>query len=307
MKSIKLNIFLLAILTCGALQGRLSDHFKGVPGKEGNHSMRNIDFIYVINLDQRPEKFAKCREQLGFYGINPYRFSAVNGWELSLETFTEVGVSFQPWMSREKWGTYYEDDLVPKHEPVQVYGRTYYCHCMSRGAIGISLSHLSILQDAYDSGYETIWVMEDDIDIARDPHMISDIIDELDALTGKDSWDVFFTDPDTKNTRGEYVPSYGFAWRPNYYPENPEQFAQRSDVSPNLKKIGSRFGAYSMIVRRSGMKKILDFLKQYHIFLPYDIDFVFPNGIQLYSARFDIVSTQPTAPSDNGAPNYEKK
>ena len=269
--------------------------------------MRNIDFIYVINLDQRPEKFARCLAQLNCYGIDPYRFSAVNGWELSLDAINDVGVSLQPWMSLEKWGTYYEETFEPKHEAVQVYGRNYFCHCMSRGAIGISLSHLSILQDALDSGYETIWVMEDDIDAAKDPHMLSSLIDELDQLVGSQGWDVLFTDPDTKNTRGEYVPSYGFAWRPNYYPSNPSQFAQRYDVSENLKKVGSRFGAYSMILRRSGIEKILGFLKQYHIFLPYDIDFVFPSGIQLYSARFDIVSTQPTAPSDNGAPNYENK
>ncbi len=308
MKAALLRIlFLISVLSLAELQARIPDHFKPALEKSGTYSMRNIDFIYVLNLDQRPEKFEKCKEQLSFYGITPYRFSAVNGWKLSLETINDVGVCLQPWMTTEKWGTYYEEDLVPKHEPVSVLGRNYFCHCMSRGAIGISLSHLSILQDAYDSGYETIWVMEDDVDVIQNPHILSDIIDELDRLQGKNGWDVFFTDPDTKNTRGEYVPSYGFAWRPNFYPENPNQYSQRVDVSPNIKKIGSRFGAYSMIVRRSGMKKILDFLKQYHIFLPYDIDFVFPNGIQLYSARFDIVSTQPGAPSDNGAPNYEKK
>jgi GR25 family glycosyltransferase involved in LPS biosynthesis len=304
-----MNFRLLVLLSLwlSAIDAKISDHFKPAIEKSSHHSMRNIDFIYVINLDRRPEKFAKCKEQLSLYGILPYRFSAVNGWELSLETINDVGVSLQPWMSREKWGTYYEGDMTPKHEPVQLFGRVYFCHCMSRGAIGISLSHLSILQDAYDSGYQTIWVMEDDIDVIQDPHSLSDRIDELDGLFGNEGWDVFFTDPDTKNTRGEYVPSFGFAWRPNFIPENPQQFAERADVSQNIKKIGSRFGAYSMVVRRSGMKKILDFHKQYHIFLPYDIDFVFPNGIRLFSARTDIVSTQPSAPSDNGAPNYEKK
>lgn len=302
----KIAFFSFALVV-GTIQARLSDHFKPALGKEDFHSMRNIDFIYMLNLDQRPEKFEKCQQQLSLYGIYPYRFSAVNGWELSLEAINDVGVRFQPWMSREKWGTYYEDDFNPNHEPVQVFGRNYFCHCMSRGAIGIALSHLSILQDALDSGYETIWVMEDDIDIIQDPHKISDIIDELDTLLGKEGWDAFFTDPDTKNTRGEYVPSYGFAWRPNYYPENPERYAQRVDISPNIKRVGSRFGSYSVVLRRSGIQKILGFLKQYHIFLPYDIDFVFPSGIRFFSARVDIVSTQITAPSDNGAPNYEKK
>lgn len=305
---------LLALLP---LFAELQDHFKPALNKSSHHHMRNIDFIYVINLDQRPEKFAKCAQQLALYAIDPYRFSAVNGWELSLEAINDVGIRFEPWMSREKWGTYYENDFEPRHEPVHVVGRNYFCHCMSRGAVGIALSHLSILQDAYDSGYETIWVMEDDIEVIQNPHILSDLIDELDALTKKtdwldeladrDGWDLLFTDIDTKNTRGEYVPSYGFAWKPNYHPDNPSQFAQRYDISSNLKRIGSRFGAYSFIARRSGIKKILDFLKEYRIFLPYDIEYVFPPGIRLYSARKDIISTQITAPSDNGAPNYENK
>ena len=71
--------------------------------------------------------------------------------------------------------------------------------------------------------------------------------------------------------------------------------------------MGARFGAYSMIVRRSGMEKILDFFRKYGIFLPYDIDFYMPPGIQLYSLIRDVVSTQPGAPSDNGSPNYLSK
>ena len=300
------RIFLL--LTLFALcQAELADHFKTAPNKSGDHSMRNIDFIYMINLDQRPEKFAQCLHQLSLCSITPYRFSAVNGWELSLETINDVGVRFEPWMSRGPWGTHYEDSLTPKHEPLQQYGRNYFCHCMSRGSIGIALSHLSILQDAYDSGYKTIWVMEDDVDVVCDPHLLSDFIDELDAVTKEEGWDILFTDPDTKNHQGTYSPSFGFGWKPNYSPSDPDRFAKRYDVSANIKRMGSRFGAYSMIVRRSGMEKILNFFKTYHIFLPYDIEYVLPPEIRLYAARRDIVSTQPNAPTDNGGPNYELK
>src|ERR1700744_788748 len=92
----------------------------------------------------------------------------------------------------------------PQHEePMQVYGRTYFCHCLSRGAIGIVMSHLSILQDAYDSGYETIWVMEDDIEFIRNPLVISDLIDKLDTIVGKSGWDILFTDRDTKSQQGD--------------------------------------------------------------------------------------------------------
>src|SRR5207237_6605093 len=75
-------------------------------------------------------------------------------------------------------------------------GKTYFVHCMALGAIGCSLSHISVLQDAYDSGYETIWVMEDDVEVLDDPHRLSDLVSELDTLVGPDRWDVLFTDVD---------------------------------------------------------------------------------------------------------------
>jgi GR25 family glycosyltransferase involved in LPS biosynthesis len=290
-----------------SLHAKLEDHFKKALGKTDFCNMRNIDYIYIINLDQRPEKFARCAKQLYLWGINPYRFSAVNGWELSLETVNDIGVRLEPWMTREKWGTFYPigGDRQPNHEPVWEAGKTYFSHCMSLGAIGIDLSHLSVLQDALDSGYETIWVMEDDIDIVRNPHMLSDLIEKLDDLVGEDGWDILFTDPDTKNGYGQYVPCTGFAWRPNYHISDGNRFAERYCISDDFRRIGARFGAYSMIVRRSGMEKILKFLKTYNLFLPYDIEFPYPEDIRMFTVMMDIVSTTPGAPSDNGSPAYK--
>lgn len=294
-----------------SLFGDLSQFFKQAPDKTGNHAMRNIDFIYMINLDQRPEKFAKSIAQLHPYGIDPYRFSAVNGWELSLETINQVGVQLKPGMETGGKGTYYpiDGDGTPQHGIVDKEGISYFCHCLSQGAIGIVLSHLSILQDAYDSGYETIWVMEDDIQVLQDPHKISDLIDRLDAILGKDKWDILFTDKDTKNREGNYVPCRSYAWRPNFTPTNPKRFASNPLPIRNTPffRVNARYGAYSMIVRRSGMKKILDFFKTYQIFLPYDMDYYLPSDMRLFGVYSDIVSTQIQAPSDNGGPNYSKK
>ena len=143
-----------------SLEASVEDHFKPALNKSGAHSIENIDFIYMINLDQRPEKFERCIQQLHPYGVYPYRFSAVNGWELTLEAIQDVGVKFSADMNGGFLATsYLEEDLAPFHEVIQTIGRTYFCHCMARGTIGIALSHLSVLQDALDSGYETIWVM----------------------------------------------------------------------------------------------------------------------------------------------------
>jgi GR25 family glycosyltransferase involved in LPS biosynthesis len=298
--------FLIIFTLCSLnLFASIEDYFKIPLDKSGCHQMRNVDFIYTINLNERPEKFASCTNQLHPYGIFPYRFSAVNGWKLSFETLNDLGIKFEPWMIHGIWGTCYfpEDEGQPHHEVINVVGRNYYSHCMSRGAIGIVLSHLSILQDAYDSGYETIWIMEDDIQIIRNPHIISDLIDKLDSLAGKRGWDILFTDQDTKNQQGLYVPCLGYAMRPNFNPENAYRFAARLDVG-EFRRIGARYGAYSMIIRRSGMKKILDFFKQYKVFLPYDMEIFFPSDLESYSVINDVVSTQPNAPSDNGGPNY---
>lgn len=303
---IRMLIILLSFFTINSLSAGIENYYRPLFDKSCDHQLKNIDFIYMINLDQRPEKYAHSLDELAPYGIVPYRFSAVNGWEISLEVLNEVGVKYEPWMKQGLMGTCYlpEDAGEPRHEVMQIIGRNYFCHCMSRGAIGIALSHLSILKDAYDSGYETIWVMEDDIEVIRDPNVLPGLIDKLDEVVGKEGWDFLFTDFDTKSQSGEYVPCLGYAQRPNFNPLNPYRSTERVDVSPEFRKVGARYGAYSVIVRRSGMKKMLDFVEG-GIFLPYDMEYTLPNDIRMYTVREDIVSTQPRALSDNGAPNYK--
>lgn len=304
----RLFLLIFALMTT-SLSAEIQDHFKPCPDKEDYcHQMRNIDFIYMINLDERPEKFSQSVSQLTLFDIHPYRFSAVNGWKLPLESINSFGVTYLSTMKKNIFGTRYpyEDGGSPLHEIMNV-GEDYFCHHMSRGCIGIVLSHLSVLQDAYDSGYKTIWVMEDDIQVIRDPNILSDRIQELDRLVGVNNWDILFTDPDTKNKNGEYVMCLSYAPRPNFTPSSPEKFASRKHINSTFKKIGARYGAYSMIVRRSGMRKILNFIKNYRIFLPYDMEFYLPEGMNIYSLNYDVVSTLPRALSDNGAPNYKLK
>jgi GR25 family glycosyltransferase involved in LPS biosynthesis len=279
------------------------NYLKKVEGKSDIHNMPGIDFIYMINLDKRPEKFAKSCEQLHPYGIFPYRFSAVNGWELTVEAINEIGLKYKKGMQRIMATCYPLDgDKKQRHE---MFGTDkncgYFCHCLAPGTIGIFLSHISILLDAYNSGYNTIWIMEDDIEVIRDPRLISEMIENLDNSVRQ--WDILFTDLDIRNnTTGEYVPCGGYAKRPNFTPKNPGRFKTRQKIGKHFIKIGSRFGAHSYIVRRSGIEKILNFYKTYGPYLPYDMDNYLPNGIRMYTVRKDIVANLVGAPSDNGTP-----
>lgn len=305
-----MNRWILILFCTSLLSADIEPYLKKVLNKEESHSMRNIDFIYMINLDQRPEKWESSVRQLRAYGIEPYRFSAVNGWELSLEAINDVGLKFTPLMEGGFMGTSYplDGDFTPSHEPITNYGQTYFCHCMARGTIGIVLSHLSLLQDAYDSGYETVWIMEDDIDVLQDPRILPHLIDELDQTVGKDHWDILFTDRDIRDQYGNHKPTIWGARRPDY-----DVFARDNNLAENIaisstfRKVGARYGATSMIVRRCGMKKLLQYFEAHAIFLPYDLDFIYPRNIKLYTVCEDIISNLPVALSDNGSPYYLNK
>ena len=290
-------------------EAKVPDHLKKIENKTDGHTIRNIDFIYLINLDQRPEKFQLCIDQLHPYGIFPFRFSAVYGWDLDLNTINDIGVKYVRGMDSGFMATTYltGGDFEPHHEKISIPGRAYFVHCMSRGAIGIVLSHLSVLMDAYESGYETIWVMEDDIQIVSDPLAVSYLIDELNKKVGKNGWDVLFTDRDIRNAKGKYNPAYGYARRPNFKAKNPARLNARRKISENLRVLGARFGATSMIVRRSGMKKILNFYKKYNVFHPYDMDFHVPQGMRMYSVLNDVVTNKTDAISDNGINKFERE
>lgn len=301
--------WLIWLLPFAFLEASLEDHLK-TAARCDCHKMSNIDFIYMINLDQRPEKWRRSMDQLAPFGIYPYRFSAVNGWELSLEEINDVGLIFSLEMAPGILGTKYplEGDFEPVHESIDQIGETYFCHCMARGTIGIALSHISVLQDAFDAGYETIWVMEDDIDVIRDPGVLPELLDHLDALVGKENWDILFTDRDIRDAYGKYAPTYWAGKRPDFvYYAFANDFASRKEISPEFRTIGARSGAHSMIVRRSGMEKLLQYFKSHQIFFPYDMEYILPPGIKMFTVLDDVVSNTPNAPSDNGGPNYRNK
>lgn len=279
-----------------------SDHLKKEVGnKEEKSPIQGIDYIYMINLDQRPEKWEACTKQLQPYGIVPHRFPAIYGWDLSREVKNELGLKFSPNMLSDQWvltlpkkfkGQFQLDFLRE-----ELYGTTVFCHWMSSGAIGCYLSHLSVLQDAFDSGYETIWILEDDIAVEKDPQTLSEYIQELDALVGKNGWDVLYTDMDFE--AASYLPAVKqfphFFWRPNLdSSSNYERFMERKTVGDNFLAIGSRSRTHSMIIRRSGMKKILDHAKERHIFLPYDHDIAVVPDIKLFNLRNNVVTVHET-------------
>ncbi len=277
-----------------------SDHLKREIGlKEQKKTILGLDYIYLINLDQRPEKWDKSLRQLAPYGITPHRFSAIYGWDLPTETTNELGVCFQADMQSDFWAACFPRKLkgAPEVDFLRkdLYGTSVFYYAITPGAIGCYLSHLSVLQDAYDSGYETIWVMEDDILVVKDPHLLSQYIQKLDNLLGSQGWDILYTDMDFD---AEYFltavkENPRLFWRPDMISTlDYQHFLERKVLSEDFLQIGGRFRTHSMIIRRSGVKKILEHAKKYHIYLPYDHDIAVIPGIRCFNLRANVVTVE---------------
>lgn len=291
--------FFLTPFFCLSANASLEDHFVRIERKAEVHTMKNIDFIYMINLDSRKEKFARSCSQLEPYQIYPYRLSAINGWNLSVQDLQDIGLKYSPDMKKHFLATcYLDEDKIPTYTEMNQKGQAYFRYKMTLGMIGCLLSHLSVLQDALDSKYETIWVLEDDILVVDDPRQISELISLLDERVGKGNWDILFTDRDMLKTKDHYERCYGWSKRPNFTPKHPERFKMNTVIDETFRKIGARFGTHSMILRRSGIEKILNFIKTYGVFNPYDLDMYLPNDIEMYGVLHDIVGNEPGLPSD---------
>jgi GR25 family glycosyltransferase involved in LPS biosynthesis len=294
------HVLTLSLILCLECSAGIDRHYKRLETKAESSKLRNIDFIYLINLDQRPERFESCMAQLSPYGIFPLRFSAIYGWSLPASALNEIGLKFLPGM----WMGY---DTVMHFPPEggcryfylndTCYHHTFFSGWTTPGAIGCTLSHLSVLQDAYDAGYGTIWVLEDDFKVVQDPHMLSERIDELDAMVGKD-WDILYTDFDYLmgiDENRSILEQLPMKWRPDMPAFDLKSLLEHTDVGPNFMKIGTRHRTHSMIIRRCGMQKILDFYKEHNMFIPYDHELSFIPGIKLYVLKNPIVTANETS------------
>ena len=272
--------------------------------KSGNHKIDEIDFIYMINLDERPEKFYQAAKTLYHLGIHPYRFSGINGWKLPTSVLNQIGLKFvAPMRPNKLMGTIFKETDGKEfvgNEFIDKFGETYFFLGLTRGAIGVIMSHLSILNDALESGYKTIWVMEDDVEALEDPLQFSSLIRELDQIC---DWDILYTDTDTKDFQGNHVQCRDVSARPNFnMPTKETLFSRFKYVNANFSRVGMRFGTYSMIIRRSGIEKILNYYKTYGIFLPYDMDYWLIHDLNMYCTNRDIVSHKAGSISDNSNP-----
>lgn len=292
--------------------------------------IQGIDDLFLINLDKRTEKLKASEDQFSCHGLSFYRFSAVNGSLLGDEIITKAGLVFEDTMkcirAKKDPRSKQKLELSTKNAKDVVFHKH-----LSAGALGCYLSHISILKKAYDLGLDRIWVFEDDVVFLKNPKEIEKRMRELDELTPEYGWDVLVTDdlkyskskddrsllrPDREDISHEIMFSLS-GIRQNFrglkseknLEKNLEQiylmkkarnnifFFAFPDAYNNFRRISGWSGTHSMIINRTGMKKILDFFEKRGIFFPYDVELAYIPFLRMYNLK-DPITAMHTEVSD---------
>lgn len=242
---------LQCILVCSVYAGSdlISNCLTKIELTELYSGIKSIDCIYVINLDERYERWDRTQTLCKNNGLFVNRVSAVNGWKL-------------------------EDRIIRRLTTPQ--------NQITKGAIGCLLSHLSILQHALGKNFETIWIMEDDIDFLQSPHQIRPLLKELSKIDP--DWDLFYTD-------------IRIHW--NYVVK---PIRKKDYITDNLLRVGRRYGTHSIVISKNGMKKIFNYFSSKRFSTPIDIDIHSIPGIRKYSPAWHITTVTESSFSDTELP-----
>ena len=223
---------------------------------EASSGLTSVDCIYVINLDERAEKWKRMQQLLNERALKVNRVSAVNGWKISDEVCQELT------------GPYDKK--------------------MKKGQIGAILSHVSALKNAFEKGFDLIWIMEDDIDFKEDVSQLPDLLEQLTEIDP--DWDVFYTDTDIISPFGKYKRPIGVGGvRPDQPPLSLSEFNERTIITNDIMKLGQRFGQHSYFISKKGIQKILNYFTHVYLWCNIDIDIHRIPTIRQYSAMRDIV------------------
>lgn len=234
----------------------VAKYLKPIEINEAPSGLESVDCIYIVNLDTRPEKWQRMKAIVEEQGLYVNRVSGIKGWE------------------------------IPKEVQEELAGN--YVRRLRSGQVGCLLSHLSVMKDAYERGFNRIWLLEDDVEFKEDIRQIPLLLAKLTEIDPE--WDVFYTDIDSKVSSGERAPSLTSDFRPDRQYHPLDYYTNRFLVERDIMKIGQRFGTYSMFISGKGLKKILDYFTHIYLWTSIDVDMHYVPDIREYSAVRDIVT-----------------
>jgi len=169
-----------------------------------------IDKIYVVNLNTDEEVIWGKLRDLNIRPTDCSIRNAVNGWKV-VEGTEKYSRKYKPadWWKIESNNSFHNREITP-------------------GEIGCMLSHYECVKDAYDSGYDTIMVLEEDF-VSTRTFPSDKMFKELD----KD-------------------------WSMVYLARNAQNPSLETDASENILNAHYSYNTHAYILSRKGMSEILD-------------------------------------------------
>ena len=138
--------------------------------KDINNMLNFIDKTYIINLDERKDRYLHCLSELNKYEIKNYeRFSAIR------PVFEEIN------------NIIYADYSTHLSHDTKKY---------IIGATGCKFSHRNIIKDAYEKNYENILILEDDFIFTNNFHnYLEDYLKKVKNI----KWDMLYLGGNNKS------------------------------------------------------------------------------------------------------------
>jgi hypothetical protein len=246
----KLLLMFLFICSNGLCSNWLCSNGYGVASKENNgsgkydkpflsvlkkakrknksaHNMPGIDFIYVI-ANKKCHRFNGLMRSFSRYGINPYRFTAFESKDISFNTMFRACIhgsrrysGFEANRLIVRGGKFVLDKRKMSSAKEGYVNRAMSIKCISR-----ALSHISIIKDAIDSGYEHIWIMDSGTELRRNPHDLSIYVAK--ANEEIPDWTSLYTDYSERDQADQLKPLTKFYLRPDVDFYDPNYYLDRA-------------------------------------------------------------------------------
>ena len=206
-------------------------------------NIKSLDCVYILNLAKRREKLEAIEENLRGEGLIFNCFEGIDGWDLPSNTLKDLYRVYREFNAL----------FIPK-----------------LGEMGCILSSLSIIQDAYNRGYECIWLLQDDVEILSPLNQITDYIEKLKRVAP--DWGLLFTDLDARKYNNNHkkpadllkITSLKGLYNEKHRMQGKRWLLKRKNISSDFQEIRMRYGTYSVLISRCGMKKIIDHFQAEH-------------------------------------------
>jgi GR25 family glycosyltransferase involved in LPS biosynthesis len=170
-----------------------------------------LDFAYIINLKSTNEEIIKKLRKIKWgEDINYYVLPAINGWEaVKDQSKSPLKFTLANWWKLENNSNYfYNRDITP-------------------GEAGCMLSHYQAVKSAYEAGFETVLILEEDfVPTGKFPTK-----QELDNVP--DDWSILYLDRNA-------------LW------------SNELVVNKDVTQTGYTYNTHAYLLSRKGMKEILD-------------------------------------------------